>query len=103
VFLFVRFCLFEPSPGKWADFAQYHSTPPQLQAQRQTDLYGPRAQRVGKACAFRGLSAEAARPHWIPAIVLLREIREQDYEGGYSILTSFLLNFKSKENEAVVR
>ena len=46
---------------------------------------------------------EAARPHWIPSIVLLREIREQGYEGRYSILTSFLLTLKSKANEAVVR
>lgn len=34
--------------------------------------------------------------------MLLREIREQGYEGGYSILTSFLLTLKSKANEAVV-
>ncbi|MHC8314346.1 IS21 family transposase [Pseudomonas sp. LB3P31] len=77
-----------------------------LQAQRQPVVYGPRAQRVGKLVPFEAYlrqRVEAARPHWIPAIVLLREIREQGYEGGYSILTSFLLTLKSKENEAVVR
>lgn len=35
--------------------------------------------------------------------MLLREIREQGYEGGYSILTSFLLTLKSRANEAVFR
>lgn len=77
-----------------------------LQAQRQPIVYGPRAERVGKLAPFEAFLRErvdAARPHWIPAIVLLREIREQGYTGGYSILTSFLLTLKSKVNEAVVR
>lgn len=71
-----------------------------LQSQRQPIVYGSRAQRVGKLAPFE---AFAARPHWIPAIVLLREIREQGYEGGYSILTSFLLTLKTKATETVVR
>jgi transposase len=61
---------------------------------------------VGKLVPFEAYlrqRIEAARPHWIPSIVLLREIREQGYEGRYSILTSFLLTLKSKANEAVVR
>lgn len=77
-----------------------------LQAQRQPIVYGPRAERVGKLAPFEAylrLRVEAARPHWIPAIVLLREIREQGYQGGYSILTSFLLTLKSKVNEPAVR
>lgn len=77
-----------------------------LQAQRQPIVYGPRAERVGKLAPFEAFlrqRVDAARPHWIPAIVLLREIREQGYTGGYSILTSFLLTLKSKVNEAVVR
>lgn len=77
-----------------------------LQAQRQPIVYGPRAERVGKLAPFEPYlrqRVEAARPHWIPAIVLLREIREQGYQGGYSILTSFLLTLKSKVNEPVVR
>jgi transposase len=76
------------------------------QAQRQPIVYGLRAERVGKLAPFEAFLRErvdAARPHWIPAIVLLREIREQGYTGGYSILTSFLLTLKSKVNEAVVR
>lgn len=77
-----------------------------LQAQRQPIVYGPRAERVGKLAPFEAFlrqRVDAARPHWIPAIVLLREIREQGYTGGYSILTSFLLTLKSKVSEAVVR
>ena len=77
-----------------------------LQAQRQPIVYGPRAERVGKLAPFEVFlrqRVDAARPHWIPAIVLLREIREQGYTGGYSILTSFLLTLKSKVNEAVLR
>lgn len=77
-----------------------------LQAQRHPVVYGPRAERVGKLAPFEAFlrqRVEAARPHWIPAIVLLREIREQGYTGGYSILTSFLLTFKSKVDEPVVR
>lgn len=46
---------------------------------------------------------EAARPHWIPATVLMREIREQGYPGGISQLKVFLTQFKRREAEAVVR
>jgi transposase len=46
---------------------------------------------------------EAARPHWIPATVLMREIREQGYPGGISQLKVFLTQFKRREVEAVVR
>lgn len=46
---------------------------------------------------------EAARPKWIPATVLLSEIRERGYTGGYSILKEFLAPFKIRPPEAVVR
>lgn len=46
---------------------------------------------------------EAARPHWIPATVLMREIREQGYPGGISQLKVFLGQFKRREVEPVVR
>ena len=74
-----------------------------LQSQCQPVVYGPRAQRAGKLAPFEGYlrqGVKAARPHWMPAIVLLREIREQGYEHGYSILTSFLLTLKTKAHEA---
>jgi transposase len=38
----------------------------------------------------------AAYPDWIPATVLLREIKERGYSGGYSTLTNFLRLHKPK-------
>ncbi|NKQ12723.1 IS21 family transposase [Pseudomonas sp. SST3] len=77
-----------------------------LQAVRQPPVYGPRVERASKLAPFEDYlhqRIDAARPHWIPATVLLREIREQGYQGGYSILTSFLLALKSKSAEPAVR
>lgn len=54
-----------------------------LQAERQPNVCGPRAECVGKLAPFEAFlrqRVDAARPHWIPAIVLLREIREQGWE-----------------------
>ncbi|MGF6482963.1 transposase [Paraburkholderia youngii] len=45
----------------------------------------------------------AARPHWIPATVLLRELQEAGYEGGISQLKTFLPPYKRAEPEPVVR
>ncbi|MPR02334.1 transposase [Pseudomonas sp. MAFF 212408] len=47
-----------------------------LQAQRLRPARGVRAPFE----AFLRQRADAARPHWIPAIVPLREIREQGWE-----------------------
>ncbi|USS95015.1 helix-turn-helix domain-containing protein [Serratia symbiotica] len=55
--------------------------------------YSNRAPRPGKLDPFKAYILEriqAARPHWIPASVLLQEIRERGYTGGYSMLTAFL-------------
>jgi transposase len=46
---------------------------------------------------------EAARPKWIPATVLLREIRERGYPGGISQLKAYLLPLKRGEPEPLVR
>lgn len=46
---------------------------------------------------------EAARPRWIPAVVLWREIREQGYDGGISQLKAFLAPYKQKAPDPVVR
>jgi len=45
----------------------------------------------------------AARPHWIPATVLLWELQEAGYEGGISQLRAFLAPYKRVEPEPVVR
>ena len=45
----------------------------------QASRYGPRQPRPTKLDPFKEYlreRIEAARPHWIPAVVLLREIRE---------------------------
>lgn len=46
---------------------------------------------------------EAARPHWIPATVLYRELQEQGYTGGDGILRNYLRPFKRKPQEPVIR
>ena len=51
--------------------------------------YGPREPRptkLGPFIDYVRARVEAARPAWIPAAVLLREIRERGYEGGISQL-----------------
>lgn len=46
---------------------------------------------------------EAARPHWIPATVLLREIRERGYTGGISQLRAYLAPFKQPDEAPLIR
>ncbi|SAK98431.1 integrase catalytic subunit [Caballeronia glebae] len=45
----------------------------------------------------------AARPRWIPATVLLRELQEADYAGGIRQLKAFLAPHNRPEAEPVVR
>jgi transposase len=68
--------------------------------------YGPRAPRPTKLDAFKAYvraRIEAARPKWIPAVVLLREIRERGYEGGLTQLKTFIAPLKATPAEPVVR
>ena len=68
--------------------------------------YGPRAARATKLDRFKPYlrsRVEAARPRWIPAVVLLREIRERGYEGGLTQLKLFLAPLKAASPEPVVR
>lgn len=61
------------------------TTPSQVTGSAPAPRLWPRAQHAGKLVPFEAYMrqcVEAGRPHWIPAIVLLREIREQGYEGG---------------------
>lgn len=46
---------------------------------------------------------EAAKPHWIPATVLLREIQEHGYSGGISQLKYYIADFKTVVPDPVVR
>ena len=68
--------------------------------------YGPRAPRPCKLGPYRAYvleRVEQARPRWIPATVLLREITERGYTGGISQLKAFLAPLKKTEPEPVVR
>lgn len=46
---------------------------------------------------------DAAKPYWIPATVLLVELKARGYEGGYSQLKYFLSPLKMRINDPVVR
>ena len=68
--------------------------------------YGPREARptkLGPYISYVLGRVEAARPKWIPATVLLREIREQGYPGGISQLKAYLAPLKRGEPEPLVR
>lgn len=69
--------------------------------------YGPRASRPTKLDAYRDYLLEridAAKPDWIPVTVLLRELRERGYEGGYTQLRLFVAAHKPQAaEEPVVR
>lgn len=68
--------------------------------------YGPRAPRVCKLDPYRAYvleRVEQARPRWIPATVLLRELVERGYTGGISQLKAFLAPLKKAVPEPVVR
>ncbi len=68
--------------------------------------YGPRAPRPCKLDPYKDYlseRAEQARPRWIPATVLLREISERGYGGGISQLKAWLAPLKKREVEPVVR
>lgn len=68
--------------------------------------YGPRQPRATKLDSYREYLLEriaAARPRWIPAVVLLREIRERGYGGGLTQLKTFINPHKQAPVDPVVR
>ena len=72
----------------------------------QAGRYKPRAARPRKLdlhVEYLQGRIEAAQPRWIPATVLLREIRERGYEGGISQLKAYLAPFKATKVDPVVR
>lgn len=46
---------------------------------------------------------EMAKPDWIPAVVLLREIKAQGYNGGITQLREYIFPFKKQIIEPIVR
>jgi len=72
----------------------------------QASRYGPRQPRSTKLDRFKEYlreRIEAAKPHWIPAVVLLREIRDLGYAGGLTQIKMFINPLKQVEEEPVVR
>ena len=68
--------------------------------------YGPRLARPCKLDEYKDYLSERiaqARPRWIPATVLLREVAERGYVGGISQLKAWLGPMKRTEPEPVVR
>ena len=68
--------------------------------------YGPRLTRTTKLDPYRAYLEEriaAAQPRWIPATVLLREIREQGYGGGISQLKALIRPLRPAKLDPVVR
>ena len=68
--------------------------------------YPDRTQRATKLDPYKDYllaRIEAAKPHWIPATVLLREIQDRGYAGGISRLKYYIADFKTVESDPVVR
>ena len=61
--------------------------------------YGPRGPRPAKLDPYQTYLLEriaAATPDWIPAVVLLREVRELGYQGGLTQLKAFINDHKPR-------
>lgn len=68
--------------------------------------YKARSTKPSKLDAFKPYLLEriaAAKPHWIPGVVLLREAQEQGYSGGITVLREFILPFKQTTSEPLIR
>jgi transposase len=67
--------------------------------------YKPRSRRARKLDRFKDYVVErltSAAPERIPASVLLRELRERGYTGGYTMLKGLVASFKPKEAAAPI-
>jgi transposase len=74
--------------------------------ERPSVRYGPRELRACKLDPYKAFVQERlgqARPEWIPATVLLREIQAAGYEGGISQLKAYLAPFKVIPADPLVR
>lgn len=69
--------------------------------------YGPRQPRVGKLDPYKEYLVkriEAAKPYWIPATVLAREIRERGYTGCGKLVARFVKPMRpAAKDDPVVR
>lgn len=77
-----------------------------LRQKASTPRYKQRPARVSLLEPFKPYLQEritAAKPHWIPATVLFREIQAQGYQGKEGILRQYLRPFKTEIVKPVVR
>ncbi len=77
-----------------------------LRDQARSPSYGPREERPSKLDPFKPYLLEriaAAKPYWIPATVLFREIKEQGFTGQEGIVKNYIRQFKPTLQEDVVR
>ena len=68
--------------------------------------YKPRPSRLTKLDPFKAYVTErgSAAPEWIPASVLLMELRERGYSGGYTMLKLFVASPRPQQSvEPVIR
>lgn len=71
-----------------------------------TPTYKERPERASKLDPFKPYLMQrisAAKPDWIPATVLFREIQQQGFTGKEGILKNYLRPFKPQQPEPVVR
>jgi len=71
-----------------------------------TPTYSERADRASKLDPFKPYLMEriaAAKPDWIPATVLFREIQAKGFTGKDGILKNFIRPFKPQQHEPVKR
>lgn len=65
--------------------------------------YGPRAKRPGKLDAFKPYVEKRLSAGAWNAQVLMRELKERNYTGGYTILTDWLRPRRKSAGEIAVR
>ena len=74
-----------------------------LRTQETVPVYGPRSPRPGKLEPFRDYIAERLSAGAWNAVVLLRELKQRGYCGGYSILKEYLQPKREAAREVAVR
>jgi transposase len=71
-----------------------------------TPVYRQREAESSMLDAFKPYIQEritAAKPYWIPATVLFREVQEQGFQGKVGILRNHIRQFKQPVDEPIVR
>lgn len=77
-----------------------------LRYQAQTPRYASRPQKPSLLEPFTPYLKEriaAAHPHWIPAVVLYREIQAQGYQGKDGTVRNYVRTFKPKDTLPIIR